>query len=372
VTVQVVVTLPLIIGFGALTIDVGRLYIARNELQVSSDSSALAAASAYLSSDGKAVLLGQVPYDESSELATRIQQRAQAYASKNYTNRRQSAVADGDIVPGHFDFNDPSATLDRSAGARFNAVEITLRRADGANGPVEYLFAPIFGLRSANVSVTATAAVDDRLAAYDVEQGTAPMLPFTISTSFYDQLLATGSDRYAYSALIDLVTPFPDNIREVDLYPLSSGAGANFGVLHVGSGSLGTPPLNDQILNNLPPEDIEYSFNSTNVTFTEPDGDPVSYSVPGEVGLRASLEDEVFSRVGDVVGVFVYSAVSGAGATATFTVVGIRFVRVMHIDLTGTDKHLYVQPVVYGGPGVTTHPNAASTSGNVAVVHLVR
>ena len=39
--------LPALIGFAALTIDVGAMYSVRNDLQISADAAALAAASAY-------------------------------------------------------------------------------------------------------------------------------------------------------------------------------------------------------------------------------------------------------------------------------------------------------------------------------------
>ncbi|HEY3242329.1 MAG TPA: pilus assembly protein TadG-related protein [Phycisphaerae bacterium] len=372
--VVVAVTAPVILGFGALTIDLGRLYVAKNELQVSADAAALAGVSAYVGTTGQAVTLAQTSFDSHDTLATQINTRTRTYAGYNRSNSKETKVADQDIVKGRYSFTNPSASLDSSSTARFNAVQVTLSRTSGGvNEPVNYLFGPILGLKSGQAHASATAAVNDRMAGYDVTLGTAPMLPFTIGKTLYDQMVATGSDAYAYNSSSGQVIAAPDGIREVDIFPVNTGASGNLGLLYVPTSGGGTNTrLRDQIDNNISNDDIESTFHTTNLVFTQPDGSPVTYGVYGEPGLRSTLESDVNQRVGDVVGIFLHSSFTGSGSNTLFTIVGIRFVRIMHVDLSGTTKHLYVQPVVYAGPGLTVQNSAPSTNGNVGVLMLVR
>jgi hypothetical protein len=75
-----------------------------------------------------------------------------------------------------------------------------------------------------------------------------------------------------------------------------------------------------------------------------------------------------------VVGFFLHSRVVDAGSNAVFTIVGIRFGRVMEVDLSGSpeNKRLVLQPVVYSDDGVRVDPDAPGTGGLVGRVVLVQ
>lgn len=88
--------------------------------------------------------------------------------------------------------------------------------------------------------------------------------------------------------------------------------------------------------------------------------------------MKASLEDAIKSRIGDVVAVPVHDGVSGSGANTKYNIVGVRFVRIMSVSLKSGTKYMWIQPVSYIGKGVQTHPNASSSNGAAGRMVLVR
>ena len=63
---------------------------------------------------------------------------------------------------------------------------------------------------------------------------------------------------------------------------------------------------------------------------------------------------------------------SGNGANTSYTIVDLRFARVMDVKLNGNPKYFRIQPVIYSGEGVGTGPNAPSTGGLIGRVVLAR
>jgi glycosyltransferase involved in cell wall biosynthesis len=95
--------------------------------------------------------------------------------------------------------------------------------------------------------------------------------------------------------------------------------------------------------------------------------------VSGNPGLSSGLSSYLEERLGDVIGFFVHDAVSDNGANVEFRIVGIRFGRLMEVDIRGDpdQKRVVVQPVTYSGPGVQTSPGAGSTGGLVFTMRLI-
>ena len=48
------------------------------------------------------------------------------------------------------------------------------------------------------------------------------------------------------------------------------------------------------------------------------------------------------------------------------------FARVMHVDLSGSDKRMVIQPVAYDGPGVWVEDQAPSSQGQAGRLALVK
>ena len=98
----------------------------------------------------------------------------------------------------------------------------------------------------------------------------------------------------------------------------------------------------------------------------------VTYDILGDPGLKATLEDCMQAKIGQVVGFFLHSSLSGTGANTVFNVVGMRFGRVMSVDLHGGGKAIIIQPVVYYGPEIRTSPYVPSTERSMGRLELVR
>ena len=117
--VTVAISLPVILGFAALAIDVGYIHNAKIDLQTATDASALAGASG----------LAHI-----------------------------NNLDGGDIEIGYLaDPDDPTQPLDRSNPLLYNAVRVTARRTGNSpGGPVELFFARAMGIDSSELTATAT------------------------------------------------------------------------------------------------------------------------------------------------------------------------------------------------------------------------
>ena len=269
-----------------------------------------------------------------------------------------------------------------------NAVQVTARRsASSAAGEISLFFAPIWGINSRGLSASAIAVLDDRFYAY--KGGNA--LPFTLHVDTWNDEIVQGNgdDSFGYDKNTGDITTSSDGMPEVKLFPNREGPGGgsgkgkggsndgagNFGILEIGAGGNGVPPLREQILNGISEDDFVDLTGEPMVKFYNYDtGDEVSYSILGEPGVKAGIKDAVEEKVGQVVGFFLHDSVSGTGANTVFHVVGMRFGRVMEVNLTGNvnDKAIIVQPVPYYGQGVLTSPNAPGTDKLLGALELVR
>ena len=365
VLVQVIALLVVLLGFAALSIDVGNLYVAKAELQNAADAAALAGASIFTEDDYR-----KYGGEDPSNVQADVQGRCLAYASRNEVVAQSVTLEAQDVVVGRFDFDNPSAPLDLAGTP--NAVQVTARFAgDSPNGPIVNLFASIFGFDTTDVSATATAAFDDRFADY-TQPTNGPLIPFTLHEDVYNDWLINGPDEYTYDEDLDVVTEFPDGLPEVSLYPHKfddppTGAG-NFGLLAVGAADLAT-----QVATGIPPEDLEAEVGTSDLTFVDDAGNPVTYEITGGTGLKSSLEPILEARLGDVVAFFVHSGVVDSGSNTTYTITKVAFARlVLAGDPDGTGYQVVVQPVVYSDPSVGLDPAAPGSAGMVGRVALVK
>jgi len=206
------------------------------------------------------------------------------------------------------------------------------------------------------------------------------MLPFTIHKDAFAQELAQGGDQYRYDHPNGFVQNNPDGIREIRLYPYPlSGDGysegdGNFGVLNIGTGNQGLQALRNQIINGVTAEDLVMEVGTAELTFYDSFGGPETYDITGSPGLDGGLADAIESVEGRIIGFFLHDNVVLSGANAIYTIVQVRFGRVMNIRLTGPPhlRGMYIQPVSYSGSGVKLDPNAPSSDGLMGLVVLAR
>ena len=125
-----------LLGFGALTVDMGFNYFTRNRLQVTADATALAGAS-------------QLP-DEAAMVVEALD-----YAEKNMPATDFGTVlAAGDVVAGNWD---PAARTFTAALAPINAVRTTTRRQAASGNAVPAFLGGIAGFTAYDVSTAAIA-----------------------------------------------------------------------------------------------------------------------------------------------------------------------------------------------------------------------
>ena len=127
------VSLLALVGFMALAVDMGRMYLFRAQVQVSSDAAALAGA--------ERLMRGQ--YGVAADTAV-------AYGRKNRVENTIPAITTGDIVPGRWQ---GGAFTAGTWSAASNAVRATSRYT------ASYRFGRIFGLNTRLRSATSIAAV---------------------------------------------------------------------------------------------------------------------------------------------------------------------------------------------------------------------
>ena len=253
-------------------------------------------------------------------------------------------------------------------------MQVTVRRtSDGPNGPINLFFAPIFGQHYSETAATAVAVFNDRFSGYETASPGPRILPFTIDIRGFEEQLARGDDRYAFDAEAETVSSGTDRAGEIVLYPGEYAPG-NYGLLNIGLPSQSSAELFRQIDYGIEPEEFELETGSSELTFFDDDGDPVTYTMSGSTGMRAAIEAPLQELVGQLVAYFVHDQTWDNGSNAMYRIVGIRFGRLMHANINRRRqaRGLWVQPVPYFGPGVRTNLNAPRSDGNAGRIVLAR
>ena len=153
--VIIAICLTMLIGFTALAVDVGYMYVTKNELQNVADASALAGAG-YLGSIYAGLSYAEQQTHEFSRSA--IVGVVQQVAGKNQAAKMNISILDADVTIGIWGGTSPLPPM----GAPIvgpDAVRVIARRDGNANGPITTFFAKIFGIDAVDVSADATAAL---------------------------------------------------------------------------------------------------------------------------------------------------------------------------------------------------------------------
>ncbi|HEY3246358.1 MAG TPA: TadG family pilus assembly protein [Phycisphaerae bacterium] len=370
--VMVAVSLVALLSVASLTVDVGSMYRARNELQRSADSAAMAGAWRLLD----AQQLQGTPNMTQEIAAARA--AAVQYAALNHVMGAAPVVdPQADVTVGYiYDPMNPAEPISFGNPNQFNAVRVLVHRDNIRNGPLNLMFARIFGQQTANVHAEATAVFKNGVVGYHVtpQTGNAYLLPFAVKVSFWNDLLAgtfTTGDHYRYDTQNGQVTIGLDSINEMNIYPGNGGNGqlppGNFGTVNIGPSSNSTDHLISQILNGVTAEDFSYYPNGELVL--GPNG---NVPLTGDTGLSAAVKDALTAIVGQPRAIPLFSTVSGPGNNATFTIVGFAGIRIMHVELTGNPKEVIVQPSFVVDNSAISEPGSGSSSFIYEPVRLIR
>ena len=157
ITVLSAVLAIVFVAMVAFCVDIGYVLSAKEELQRSADSSALAACWEY----------GQRLAKGSSVTASVGYARVTAaqYASLNHVTNHPVSLdtntgnsASGDVVFGYIsDFKNSGSAFETNSANGYNAVKVRLRKNSSINGQVPYFFARVFGLLGQSLEEEATA-----------------------------------------------------------------------------------------------------------------------------------------------------------------------------------------------------------------------
>jgi Flp pilus assembly protein TadG len=162
VAVMVAMTLPVLLGFAALTIDIGQALVARNELQDVADAGALAGARrlgvTYAGGPGGNPPPMTVQEQQNFTLTdpSQVRNSAKEVAALNYAAGTSIILLDSDIQIGQWNGVTKTFTTTNTLP---NAVRVTARRDGSANSPISTFLASMWGINSVSVSASATASL---------------------------------------------------------------------------------------------------------------------------------------------------------------------------------------------------------------------
>lgn len=363
--VMVAISIPMLIGFGALAVDVGMLYGVRAELQRTADAAALAGALELLDEDQ---LRGSADMSLEEQAA---RQASADYAARNPVHGDSLAIAlnsenspDGDVLLGYLSNpDDLSQAMSTTNPNNYNSIQVRVRRSSEINGAIQLYFAHIFGVSSANLAAEATATLPGGAVGWKVpptsSSQTVELLPFALHVDRWHELLAgtyaASTDDYSCDEMTGSVVAVGDGIPEINLYP---GAGnsqlppGNFGTVDVGSSGNSTNDIKRQILYGISAGDLSHHGGQLTL------GSDGTVVLNGDTGLSAGFKAELEAIIGQPRGICLFSTVSGPGNNAMYTVVGFVGIKIVKVRLTGamTKKCVVIQPAHLVTDTVITDP----------------
>ena len=189
--VIVAIVLPMLIGFGALAVDVGYMHVTKNELQNVADAAALAGAG-YLGSIYETLTYDaqQIYVFSRSDIVAVVQQVAlknQAAKMNIHINNDTDADfdnPDADVLIGDWDSETGLTPRLTATFTLPDAVRVIARRDGSANGPILTFFARIFNIATVNVIADATAALTGPTMVGEGELKT----PFSLSDNVFPDM----------------------------------------------------------------------------------------------------------------------------------------------------------------------------------------
>lgn len=364
------VTVVAALAFAMFTVDVGYLTLALAELENAADASALAGAAELSQSLG----VGATE-QEAEELA---RQAAKEVAAANPAADRDSVYLDSvtDVRLGQLQWNEQTQGWEKLWGVQpYTLVEVSVHRDRGSNssvptpdGPIPLFFGPIFQHSVAGLNTRSASAIYPAggIRIDEESNQTADVLPITFDVESWDAMLdgevyeppnngngggSTSSepdDDYSYNSALDKVVQSPDGIYEVNLYPGDDPSlpPGNRGQVDIGHPGNSTADLKRQITDGVNGDDL--SYHGGEIRWDEP------LSLNGDTGVSAGIESALVDQIGQVKLMPLFSAVSGNGNNAQYTMDRFVGVRIMAVKLTGppSQRHIIVQPTPYSSSTV--------------------
>ena len=344
--------LIIVFAMAAFAIDLGYMSLTKTQLHNAADGAALAAAIEL--TDG----LGTAPAKSTSEVTASANTAARSVAAMQRNGNVSSTllVPTRDTRYGQLSWNNQSNKWVKSWNtAPYNLVEVTLHRDQPrGNGPASgdgrlpLLFAPAIGVRDADMSGVADAALYPGVGV-SVATGsslTTDVLPIALDLPTWTALMAgTGTDNYSYNAATGIVSAGPDGVKEVSLYPTGTGSPGNRGTVNIGTTNNSTANLQRQIEFGLNASDLAPYAGSLRT-------DNGSLTLSGNPGISAAIKSSLTTIIGKPRLISIFTNLTGNGANAQYTITKFVGVRVMYVQLTSGNKTVVVQPATYSSSTV--------------------
>ncbi len=358
--------IAVVLGFAAFSIDIGYIAVTKSQLQNATDGGSMAAAAELVDAWGGGATIDNATAD------TLAREAAAAVAAANEGGGLDSIYVSTarDVRLGQATWNAVTGTWVKLWGvAPYNCVEVTARRdqTGSQNGdfPLPMFFAPAIGYKTANLSVVSTSALLAGVG-FKIESGsgeTADILPITLDEPTWEALLAgVGSDDWSYDPETGAITPGPDGILEVNLYPSGTTAlpPGNRGTVDFGSSDNSTAVLDRQVRDGLNESDLATFGGEINF-----DDGPLS--INGDTGISGELKSPLSAIKGLPRAIPLFTQVTNPGNNATYTITRFVGIRVVEVDFSGSSskKAVIVQPAPFMDTEVVTDPNATITTDSI-------
>ena len=371
ITVLAAIMSIVLVGMVAFCVDLGYVLSAKEELQRSADSSALAACWEFGQRLGKG--------NTTSVAAEHARTTAAQYASLNHVtgdamtlDTNISNDPNGDVVLGYIaDFKNSQSAFQTDSSNGYNAVKVRLRKDSTTNGEVPYFFARVFGKEGQNLQSEAIAGLIRDIKGFQAaaDGSNLGILPYALDQTTWNGLVAnSGTDAYRWNATTKQVEAGSDGLVEVNLFPQGTGSPGNRGTVDIGSSNNSTADIARQIVYGISPSDLAHLGGTL-----EFDASGKLY-LNGDTGISAGVKDELNSIKGQPRIIPIFSAVSGNGNNAQYTIVKWQGIRIMNVKLTGSmsQKNVMIQVAPALAKGVIPATTSGTSSFVFSPVVLVR
>jgi Flp pilus assembly protein TadG len=363
-----------ILAMLAFSIDAGYMVLVRTDLQSTADSAALAGAEKLQELYVQYNMPGQLI--QSTILATATgnttgspMATAEKFAHLNKAGNVNITLLDRDV---HFGFTDANGNYTYPYVGFPNTIEVTVRRDETANTPLQLFFGGILGMQTIDLQAKARATIySGSVSSLQVINGVdAHILPVALDYKVWDNFYKTGQSSDGVVRL-----NATNGSPELQIYPCPGNAPGNFGLLDVGPPANNVPAFRSWIDSGETPNDISYLLNNNLL--------PVSMAAPkswkGGPGLKSTLESDFASQIWqpNLIPLFKavqypdpsngnnYIAASGNGSNATYAIVGFVGVCISYANGNGSNMNISIQPMAVIDPTAVIgnlQPAGAQTS----------
>lgn len=352
----------------AFAVDIGYILVARDQLQRSADASALAAAWELVDADA--------PTGNSDvlQMTSNARSIATQYAASNTVLASPPTLGNNDVRVGYLSNPfDPACVFTTVGSGMPNAVQVAVRRASDQNGEVPLFFAPVLGVDRVATEAEATAVLINSIGGFQTpaDGSNLNLLPFALDEETWNNLVHNdvGNDQWKWDVEAKRVVPGMDSIKEVNLYPQSTGSPGNRGTVDIGGSNNSTADISRQIVDGISADDMSH-FPDGKLQF---DAQGKLY-LNGDTGISAGVKDELASIIGQPRIIPIFRSVQGPGNNATYTIVQFAGVRILDVKLTGSmaSKRLIIQPCNIVAKGGIPSPGQQTSTFVYSPVWLAR